>query len=237
MLTRNAIILLGLTVWSVGASAQRTIPPPDVPSTHWAASDVQQTLRSGVLTTMVGGRFAGTVLVTRTQAAIALANLAQKLEADTWPKQPSHALPQNTNTLWETGNWQKQPITRYVLASVLASAGNYYVNSGAPRPPKNSKDVGHSEAILPAPKIKLSPAHPAYAALTYLARNRMVAPLSPLLKADNRTLRGEELSRALTDMISGLNDRLTEMGRDAQGNTPDASFHTHEKKPKPESKP
>jgi hypothetical protein len=53
----------------------------------------------------------------------------------------------------------------------------------------------------------------------------MIWPGSPLLKADSQPVKGEELSRGISEMAAGLNNRLTELGLDAEGNTPDASSH------------
>jgi len=57
----------------------------------------------------------------------------------------------------------------------------------------------------------------------------MIHADSPLLHADTTFVKASELSLGLAEMASGLTDKLTELGLDADGNTPDNSFHS--KKP------
>src|SRR5947207_1419049 len=65
----------------------------------------------------------------------------------------------------------------------------------------------------------------AVVALAKLADNHMIWPGSPLLTADDKPVQGEEMSRGLMEMITGLNNKFTELGHDEKGNTIDNSFH------------
>ena len=198
--------------------------PSDVRSNHWAASYVQEALDNSVMALPDGKEFHGEAKVTHGQAVIALAKLARMLEAGTWKAQPSRPVPDSVLKPLEQGDWRTQSVTRYELAKVLASMGDY-VMKGLQRSAPDAKSLGQSEAFPPKPKIALPKTHPAYAALTYLADNNMVLPKSPLLTADARPLLGGELSQAVADMVAGVTNRVTEVGKDADGSTPDASFH------------
>ncbi len=198
--------------------------PPDVRPDHWAAPSVQEVLDNGVMALPDGKEFHGEAKVTHGQAVIALAKLAQMLEAGTWKAQPSRPVADTVLKPLEHGDWRTQRVTRYELAKVLASMGDY-VSAGLSRPTPDAKDLAKSEVFPPKPKITLPKTHPAYAALTYLVDKNMVLPKSPLLAADDKLLSGGEMSRALAEMVVGVTNRLTELGKDADGNTPDASFH------------
>jgi hypothetical protein len=196
--------------------------PPDVRANHWAHAAVGQVLKNGVMTLPDGHAFHGEAKVTHTQAVISLARLAQALEAGKWKSSASVPLPNKAVVGPTSRGWRQQMVTRYMLASVLARFGNYVAN-GEQRPGPNDKAFGQSEAIPDKATVTVSSAHPAYASLVYLTKNRMVWPGSPLLKPDDRPLRGAELSRALNEMAAGLNDRLTDIGHDAEGNSIDVN--------------
>src|SRR5579884_2158804 len=179
------------------AGNRRAAPQPvDVPPNHWARQAVLQVLQDGVMALPDGRAFHGEAKVTHTQAVIALAKLAQALEAGTWRAVSSRPVPDRLMAGSHATSWQQQPVTRYVLAETLARLGNYIAN-GLPR------------------------THPAYASLAYLTHNRMIWPHSPLLKPDNKPILGAELSTALAQMTAGLTDRLTSLGHDANGDTID----------------
>ncbi len=168
-----------------------------------------------------GRSFHGEAKVTRTQAVIALARLAQSLETGKWKAATS--APISSGTAQPKANapgWRKQMVTRYMLASVLARFGDYVAN-GLHRPGPNDKALGQSEALPDKVTVTVPASNPAYASLVYLAKNRMIGTDSPLLKPDDKLLRGGELSRALAQMVAGLNDRLTDIGHDSEGNTID----------------
>lgn len=202
--------------------------PSDVRPNHWAAKAVPQALENGILSLQSDKQFHGDAKVTRAQTAIAIAKLARTLENNTWKKQSSVAIPDRVDAIMDQTTWKKQLVSRYVLAYTLTRMGNYVAN-GLPRPKPGVSDLGKSVAIEPV-TISVPRSNPAYESLAYLAKNRMIRPNSPLLKADDSPIQGEEISRALTDMTVGLNDRLTSMNHDANGETPDATFHTKPKK-------
>ncbi|HZO89422.1 MAG TPA: hypothetical protein VFB38_13915 [Chthonomonadaceae bacterium] len=203
------------------AGNRRAAPQPvDVPPNHWARQAVLQVLQDGVMALPDGRAFHGEAKVTHTQAVIALAKLAQALEAGTWRAVSSRPVPDRLMAGSHATSWQQQPVTRYVLAETLARLGNYIAN-GLPRPGKDSKDLGQSVVLPGGAAIGVPRTHPAYASLAYLTHNRMIWPHSPLLKPDNKPILGAELSTALAQMTAGLTDRLTSLGHDANGDTID----------------
>ncbi len=220
-----ALGLLGC--WGRWAAADTL--PSDVRSNHWAAPAVQEVLSNKVLATEKDHNFHGEAKVTHVQAVIALANLAHALESGTWKAAHSKAVPARVGAITAQSGWKSQPVSRYTLAAVLARMGDYVAN-GLPRPKPGSKDLGKSVVLPPPVKVTLPATHPAYAALTYLAANRMIWPGSPLLKADDKPVLGGEISVALSQMVAGLNDRMTELGQDEEGDTPDVNSP---KKPAP----
>jgi hypothetical protein len=217
-------VTLGLYLASLGVGVSAATLPPDVRSNHWAATAVAETLENGVLSAQPDGQFHGEAWVTRGQAAIALARLAHALEQAKWHVAKSRPVPVTVVPTLEKGVWKQRPVTRYMFASLLARFGDYVTN-GITRAPAGSKDTAKSEALPPKAAVKLAANNPAYASLTYLADRHMVWPDSPLLTADSQPLKGSEASRAIAEMVIGLNDRLTELGHDAEGNTLDPSFH------------
>lgn len=208
-----------LPVYRFGAAL-----PPDVKAGHWAAPFVQAALANGVMSLPDGREFHGEAKVTRQQASMLLARLAQTLEAGRWQTQPSRPISPGALKTLEHGDWATQRVTRYEMAKILANMGDYVAN-GLPRPDATAKNLGKSEALPPRPTLKIPRADPAYAALTYLVEARMVTLKSPLLKADDTPILGGEMSRALAEMVTGLADRQTDRGLDESGSTPDKSFH------------
>lgn len=215
-------------VLGLGISGAASALPPDVRPGHWAAAAVDQALANGVMSLDSDHRFHGEARVTREQAVIALAKLAQTVEANRWQDPKSVPIPATVVSALKQGDWKQRPVTRYILASVLTRYGSY-VSHGVNRAPTGSPDTGKSELVPPAPKIKISKNHAAYASLAYLAEHREIWPGSPLLSPSNQPVKGMELSRAVKELVIGLNNRLTALGLDASGSTPDASFH--KKKP------
>jgi len=204
--------------------------PSDVRSNHWAAGAVEQILRSGVMSVQDDHQFHGEAHVTHLQAVIALAAIAKKLETGTWQVGESKPVPDKVEkTLTQTA-WQTKLVTRYEFASALVRFGNYFAKAVA-RPKPDAKDLGKSEILPSNVKVSVLPGSPAYAACKFLADGRMISPTSPLLKPDNLPVKAAELSRGIADVAAGVNDKLTAMGQDEQGNTPDKSFQN--KKPAP----
>ena len=222
-----AVLACAASCVSCTSGAQDSLP--DVPKTHWASRAVREVVKNNVLPPAQDKAFHGANSVTRQQAIIAIAKLARALESKTWQAAASEPLPEKSDQDAQGENWQKKPVSRYVLAVTLARVGDYFAN-GAHRADVKSKDTGKSVILPDAPKITVSAKNPAYDSLTYLAKRRMIGPDSPLLTADDAPLMASELSGALAQMLVGLNDRLTDLGHDEKGDTPD---HTSlSKKPK-----
>ena len=205
---------LGLLGTTLGAEGQGL--PSDVRSNHWAGKAVQQVLSNGVMSLQPDKKFHGEAKVTHAQAAVAIANLARALEAGKWQTKASVVVPEKVITTLQSGDWKQQKLTRYSFSVILARLGNY-IGNGMVRAATGSKEVAKSEAIPAKITVPLPASNPAYVSLTYLANNRMVRAGSPLLKADDKPILGEEVSLALAEMTTGLTDRVTEMGRDEQG--------------------
>ncbi len=213
-----AALILTLSVSSLTAQTL----PSDIPSNHWAAQSARQILQNGVLSATTDKKFHGTDRMTHKEAAIALAKLAITLESGSWKKQKSIPVSLKTLDTMQGADWQSQPVTRYTFAVVAARIGDY-VSNGLPRPPANAKDLSKSAALGDKPKLKIAKSNAAYSALTYLGSNRMIHADSPLIKGDDKPLLGSELSLAMTQMVTGLTDRLTELGHDENGGTMDAT--------------
>jgi hypothetical protein len=202
--------------------------PTDVRSDHWAAGAVEQVLKSGVMSVLPDHQFHGEAHVTHIETVVALAAITKMLEAGTWQLGVSKPVPDNVEKTLSHETWKTRFVTRYELASALVRFGNYFTKAVS-RPGPGAKDLGKS-IILPAnTKIPVPAGNPAYGAYKYLVDGRMISQTSPLLKADNLDLKAGELSRGIAEAADGVGDKLTEMGKDAEGNTPDKSFHT--KKP------
>jgi hypothetical protein len=196
--------------------------PSDVRANHWARSAVQRLLEAGIMSLPDGRAFHGEAKVTHTQAVITLARLAQALETGKWKAAKSAPVSANLMAEKRPDAWQKQPVTRYMLASSLVRFADYVAN-GIHRAPANGKDLAQSTAIPEKATVTVPRTHPAYTALVYLTSRRMVWPGSPFLKPDDRPATSGEVSRALAQMVTGLNDRLTELGHDSEGGTPDVN--------------
>jgi hypothetical protein len=198
--------------------------PPDVRAAHWAAPAVTHALEAGVLRLQSDGQFHGEAKVTREEAAIALGKLGRALVDGTWkPAGRSKAVPDSVSAIWDKTAWKTQPVRRYAFAAILARFGDYVANA-LPRPAATAK-VGQSE-VLSAVTVTLSSKSPAFESVTYLAHNRMIKPGSPLLKpTDTAPLLGADLSRALAELATGVSDKLTDLGKNPDGSTPDDAFH------------
>lgn len=226
------IVVCGMCALGLWAGTRAVALPPDVRTGHWAARGVDETLRNGVLSLDSDHKFHGEAKVTRAQAATALAKLARMLEADKWQALPSAAVPESVNATLQRGDWKQRPVTRYILASVLARFGDY-VTRGVTRAPADAKDTNESEVLADIGKPKLSSVQAASPALAYLAAHQEMFPKSPLLKPGDQPMTGTELSLAVSEMVIGLTNRLTSLGLDAEGNTPDASFRKSKSPSKP----
>lgn len=220
-------LVLGCIALATTASAQSL--PPDVRTGHWAAAPVQSVLRNNILNLQPDKAFHGDAKITHTQAVIALARLGRTLEAHTWQSSPSIPIAfTKTHASPKSGPWETQGISRYVFAAAVARLGDY-ADNGIVRAKPDEKETGKSTVIQAPAAVKISKTNPAYEALTYLASHRMITPGSKLLTPDDKPLTAAEMTRALKDLMIGLNDRVTDIGHDADGNTHDEAFHT--KKP------
>jgi hypothetical protein len=181
--------------------------PGDVPQSHWAAESVRVVLRAGVLTAP-GDRFAGARRVTRAELIAVLVRVVRKLEARSWPTTEPSPLPARASAQ----QWQKRPVTRYDLAAVLARVVPYAV---AGLPARSASRPVYSEAIPDAPNLsKVRASAAVKRELKYLADRRMVWPRSPLLEPERKTVTGRQLADALSQVIAGLNGRMTEEPKD-----------------------
>ncbi len=194
--------------------------PSDVRTNHWASSAISSVLTNKVMRLPDGKQFRGDAKVTRTEAIIAIANLAHALEAQQWKTKPSIGLAKRADILADQMDWKTQPVTRFALARILARAGDYFMN-GVRRGAQNSKDRGKSVKLPPRANVKLPSTHPAFASLTYLASKNGLWNNSPLLTPDEKSVTGQEVSKALAQMLLGLNDAVTDMGKEPDGSTPD----------------
>ena len=217
------IIALVCIASSMRATAQSL--PPDVRNGHWAATPVQIALRNQILSVEADKNFHGDAKVTHRQAVIALARLGKALETGAWQRSASVPVSvSKTAVAPKSGAWETQGVSRYVFATVLTRLGDY-ANNGLVRAQPTEKDTGKSIVVPPAVAVALSKSSSAYTAMIYLAGHRMVGPDSPLLSADDKTLTAAEMTRAMKDLISGLTDRMTDLGHDADGSTHDEAFH------------
>jgi S-layer homology domain len=198
--------------------------PSDVRQSHWAANAVKQVLANHVMSTQADHQFHGEAHVTRQEAVIAIAAIARQLESGSWHLETAKAVPDKVNKTLSTPDWQSKPVTRYEMASVLARFGNYFA-SAVTRPAPGTKNLGKSTALADKVTIGVPVSSPAYPALKYLADGRMIAMNSDLLKANTEFVKAAVLSRAIAQAAAGLVDRMTELGQDSDGNTPDSTFH------------
>jgi hypothetical protein len=187
----------------LSASSYAQTAPLDVPASHWAAASVNAVVSRGVMDAP-GGRFDGNRRVTRIELAGALARYAKALEKGAWrgsaptaakAKQPAAKA------------WDSSPVTRYELAALLDRAGRD-VAQGLPK--ATGKTYGTSEALPPASLAKVPKTSPAYESIAYLAKNHMVWGDSVLLNPTSAPVTGKDVVTAVTMVIAGLNDRLTD---------------------------
>ncbi len=227
VLSLCGLIAGSISAWSPYAAGQL---PSDVRSNHWAAGAVEQILKSGVMSVQDDHQFHGEAHVTHLQVVIAIAAIAKKLEGGAWQVGDSKPVPDKVEKTLRQASWKSKPVTRYELASVLARFGNYFTRAVS-RPKPDAKDLGKSDILASNVKAPVPPGSPAYAAYKYLVDGRMISATSPLLKPDNLPVKAGELSRGIAEAAAGVNDKLSEMGHDEFGNTPDKSFKA--KKPTP----
>ncbi len=109
------------------------------------------------------------------------------------------------------------------MARILARSGDYY-NNGVRRVAPNSPDRGKSTTVPQRTTVTLNSTHPAYNSVTYLAKLHLIWPSSPLLTPDNKPVTGAEVSTALSQMLVGMNNLHTDMGKELDGSTPDRTF-------------
>jgi hypothetical protein len=191
----SAGILLTLT-----ASAQTL---RDVPNGHWARPAVLEVVRQNIMEAP-GGRFNGTRAVTRRELIVALERMAKSLEAGKWPKTGAPRI----NEKIKAKSWRDRPVTRYELAAVIHRLA-LYSTQGLPK--ATGKVYNASEAIPPPVALTgVARSDPSFASLEFLVKNRMIWPGSPLLKPGPQPVTGAQASLALSQMISGLNARLTD---------------------------
>jgi len=212
--------LVALACVSAGSARQL---PSDVRPNHWAAPAITQLIQAGVVQPGADGLFHGDAKVTRTEVAKALAIVGQALVDGSWkPAGHSRPVPDSVSATWAKTSWKTEPVRRYAFAAMLARFADYAAN-GLPRPVADAK-VGMS-TVLPKVTVSVSKTDPAYDALTYLIRNRMVRNNSPLFKTNASALTGGDLGQAFAQFAYGITDRVTEVGKDAEGNTDDSAFH------------
>lgn len=217
------LFALGCLACAGPLSAQS--PPPDVRPGHWAAAPVQAALQNHILSLQADKNFHGDAKVTHLQAVIALARLGQALESGSWHAAPSVPISAaKTRVPPKEGSWEGRTVTRYVFATALTHMADY-ANNGIVRAKPTEKETGKSTLIPPPVAVKISKSNPAYDSLNFLASHRMVGPKSALLQADDKPLQAGEMSDALREFVLGLNDRVTDLGHDAEGNTHDEAFH------------
>ncbi|HEV2474599.1 MAG TPA: S-layer homology domain-containing protein [Chthonomonadales bacterium] len=202
--------------------------PADVRAGHWAAPYVQEVLDNKVMALPDGRNFRGEAPVSRIQALDSFVKLARLLEAGRWRGgQPVTVSPKQLRTVATAKQLQGSRVTRYSLAAVLARMADYF-SRGNMRPPAGSTDLGKSVAIPPAAAIKLSKQNPRYQQVRYLVSRREAWGDSPFLQPDTRPINGSELGLAMDELIIGLNDRLTQLGHDANGSTIDTQLRARD---------
>ena len=186
----------------------------DVPANHWARKDVEAVLQRGVMSAP-GGKFNGEARVTRTDLIRTMAGFGQSLEKSAW--QPATGrkfkLPIKDSTVASQG------VTRYELAAVVARMGGY-----AAAAPKSGKRFGNSIALPQAVEIKtVKKSDPAYPAVQYLSKNRMIAPNSVLAKPGSEPVTAKDVSESLAAVVTAVVD----MNTDEPQNRPDLGEPPH----------
>lgn len=198
--------------------------PSDVRPSHWAAEYVRVTLQTKVLALSSDKAFHGEAKISKTEAVIAIANLAHLLEANQWKTRKSLALAPTADKLVDQSEWRTQPLTRFAFARLLVKGADLFTN-GVQRANPTSKDREKSVKIPPKPAVKLPPTHPAYKAVSYLVSHKMLYSDSPFLNTDDSPVKASEAATGLAQILIGLIDKNTDMGKDAEGSTIDRSFH------------
>lgn len=198
---RIAAIVAALFILGLGSTAGAQTPT-DLPAKHWAREAALAVTSRGVMA-VSGGKFDGARKVTRTELVNTLAAFARALEKGAWKSAnaPSRAGDPEAARLKSVG------VTRYELAFVLDKVAQN-VMLGLPKP--KGKIFGTSEAIGPVAVTGVPASHPAYASLTYLAKNRMIVPESVLLKPSSTPVTGAEVADSITRVVIGVTDRLTD---------------------------
>lgn len=181
------------------ANAQLLI---DVPVSWPTRADVQSVVQAGVMDAP-GGKFYGKRPLTRVELAITLQHLAESIRQLKWNSK--HNVPLKHSDVLNKND--AQTVTRYDMASFCCNMARYTV---AVLPAKPDDNGGKSEALetvkLPV-KMKNSPA---WAALSYLSRNRMLAPQSPLLVNSTTPVTAKLATESMAAMIIGLVDLYTD---------------------------
>lgn len=200
---KHALFLAGIslsTLTFAGYGSVFSQAPTDVPSNHWAAKVTQYVISRGVMDA-ANGKFAGSRAVTRAELAISLARMAKLLERRDWATEIYPVGPEKNSAAWKA-----KPVTRYDLAAVLYRVGGYAMKGL----PKNAKPHAPSPTLPAASEAEIkSPAGEAREAARYLARNRMLWKKSVLLKPDLTPVNADEVALAVSQMIAGVNARLS----------------------------
>jgi len=217
-----AIAMFAVAISALPCCAQL---PSDVRTNHWAAPAVEQAIREGIVPLQPDHQFHGEAHVTHVDAVVAVAALAKRLETNTWKLQPAHPVPDKVAKTIDQGAWKTRDLTRFELASALVRLGNYFAGAVS-HPTKSAKHLGESVLLPQGVKPGIGPGHPAYQAVAYLTAGRMIAGNSPFLKPDTSFVKSAELSDLLASMAIGVNDKITELGEEEGGGTPDKSFQT-----------
>jgi hypothetical protein len=172
----------------------------DIPSGHWAAGAVREVVNRGILSAP-DGKFDGDRAVTRRELTIALAQFAKSLLGGKWKAASATAAPP------DTGKLQRKTVTRYELAATLAKIGP---SAAAGLPAARPKPVYGSEVFPHSAKVKAPPTESGYAAAQYLAREHMAFGNSVALAPGSSPVTPAEVKSAVTQVLVGLVDRLTE---------------------------
>ena len=122
---------------------------------QWAATSVAAILKNGVLSVQSDKLFHGDAKATRSEAVIALAKMARKIESGEWKPGSGKPVSNKVLSIWEKTDWKTQPLRRYALAAVLNRFGDYVVK-GLPKPKAGAKRLGASETLEQALKPQTS---------------------------------------------------------------------------------
>jgi len=198
--------------------ASASAPLTDVPAGHWALGAVKEVVARGVMKAP-GGLFGGGKPVTRRELALTLAAYARALEKGPWPGTGATPVrqPYRDKDLTDV-----RPVSRYELAAVLRRAARF-VEAGLPRPGK--RPLSSSEAFPPRPKITVAKSDPAYPAVTYLVSRGMAFSDSVVLKPGSQPVKPKELATAVSWVMIGLTDRVTDEPQNREEITPPPHQH------------